>query len=132
VDRNLDAWLLRVAHGHQLLCRRRDGNGFSLEAVRHFALAVLTYALIEERYLFDRNPLVDPSVINRLQNEHERISDDLDLLESLSDAAQECSDRDMLARSLLDRLQEHVAHEERLIYEPLRRAGLSHEVGRAK
>lgn len=117
-------WLERVATGHRWLAKQADQDLSTPDAILQLGLAVLAYAHIEERWLFDLSTLLDPTVVARLQEEHRQLSDDLELLESLSGGPQECSDRAILATSLLTRLRAHVRREERLVYEPLARTDL--------
>ena len=114
-------WLARVAAGHRGLAREAGQDPPTPDAVLCLGRAVLAYALIEERWLFGLSRLLDPAVVAQLSDEHQRLSDDLELLESLSDGPQEHSDRAVLAASLLERLLDHVRREERLVYGPLSR-----------
>jgi hemerythrin HHE cation binding domain-containing protein len=124
VDTTQAVWLGRVTATHRWLARQAEERLSTPEAILQFGLAVLAYAHIEERWLFELSNLLDPAVVARLRDEHERLSDDLELLESLSDGPQERSDRAILAASLFERLRDHVRREERLIYEPLGRTDL--------
>ncbi|MCP4203224.1 MAG: hypothetical protein GY769_14975 [bacterium] len=71
--------------------------------------------------LFELNRFLDEAVLEELLAERRSLADDLDLLESLSEANSTSPDSEALATALLGRIENLLAREDRVLYQPLLR-----------
>lgn len=71
------------------------------------------------------NRFLDEAVLDELLSARRRLADDLDLLETLSEASPDSPDSESLARALLDRIERLVEREDRVLYQPLLRLAVS-------
>lgn len=116
-------WLESLARTHRRLAERAVTGPACPAAVLNLGTAVMFHGVLEQGWLFSLNPLLDRAAIAQLSAEHERLAEDLDLLESLWTADPHSPDLAPLARALRARLQEHVARDERVLYQPHVRQG---------
>lgn len=105
-------WLMRQAE------RTRSGD---VQAVLNLGAAVLMHASLEPTHLQRVLRLVDPWVVRELECEHERLEEDLELLQELNDSDPQAQDVGLLADAVLARLRAHLERDERTLYRPLYR-----------
>ena len=77
--------------------------------------------------LFELNRFLDHAVLEQLLAERRSLADDLDLLESLSEASSKSPDIEALAIALLGRIEDLLEREDRVLYQPLLRLAESTE-----
>jgi hypothetical protein len=111
--------LARLERTHrQLAARAGRETGGSPGAVLNLGLAVVLHGVVERIWLLDRQPLLEPAVRAALAEEHDRLLEDLELLDSIMSADGDSPDLRTLSQALLQRLQQHVARDDRLLYRP--------------
>ena len=93
-------------------------------AVLQLGSAVVLHGLFEEIHLFQVHRLLDPSVRDELRVDHDRIGEDLALLEDLLAEGSPCDDLPPLTAALARHLREHVERDGRVLYPPLERMNL--------
>lgn len=107
----------RLACVHRLLAGLAAGDACSRpDTVLALGTAVLFHGILEEGWLLELNPLVDPAVVVDIGLQHQHLAEDLELLESLLTAEPASPDLEPFAQALLARLREHIARDERLLY----------------
>ncbi len=72
-------------------------------------------------HLFELNRFLDEAVLDELLAERRSLADDLDLLESLSEASSNSPDIEPLATAILRRIERLLEREDRVFYQPLLR-----------
>jgi hypothetical protein len=77
--------------------------------------AVLRFAAHEDDAFSALAPWLDPAALTELTGEHQRFSDDLELLGSLLRATPDSPDVFSLTASLLTRMRQHVTRDGRLL-----------------
>lgn len=112
--------LERLALAHHGLRRRVERlRAASPEAVLGIGAAVVFHGALEEQWLHRSSAVLEPAIIEQLASEHARLTDDLELLESLFDSTLDSSDLASLSHALLDRLRAHIARDDRVFYQSL-------------
>ncbi len=110
--------LARIAGAHHRLAERAGAlDAASPPAVLDLGAAVLFHGELERQWLFARHPLLDPAVIEQLTAEHDQLALDLETFDSLWHADPESHDVPALSGSLLSRLRDHIARDERVLYQ---------------
>ncbi len=94
----------------------------SAAAVLEVGRAVLEFAGSEEEAFFHVLPLLDPAVRSELADEHERLGEDLQLLQWLVSTTPDSPDVASLAAALARRMHAHVERDGRLLAHALRLA----------
>lgn len=84
--------------------------------------AVLAFADREAEAFSSLEALLDPAAHQDLAREHAEIAEDLTLLEWLLTSGEDAKDVDVLSRSLVRRMREHVERDGRLLVRALRLA----------
>ena len=110
------ALVTRVARAHVRLARRLAAAPPNPADVLDLGTAVVLHGALERRWLLSLRPMLDKAAIAQLDEEHERLEDDLDLLESIVEANPDSPDVASLCTALLERLRDHVARDERVLY----------------
>jgi hypothetical protein len=116
------ALVTRVARAHVRLARRLAEARPRPADVLDLGTAVILHGALERRWLLALRPMLDKAAIAQFDQEHERLDDDLDLLESIVEANPDSPDVASLCTALLERLREHVARDERVLYRLARSA----------
>lgn len=89
----------------------------NVDAILDLGTAVVLHGLLEPGLTTGLTSLIDESVVAQLAEEHDRLSDDLQLLESLWTQERNSPDLADLSGALLDRLRRHVGRDQRLYYD---------------
>lgn len=114
--------LEEVARLHrQLQLRAGATSADNIDAVLTLGTAVLLHASLETGHLATVLRWVDPSVRQRLGDEHAALGKDLAYLEELNGSGLESPDLPIVADALLRRLRQHLEFDERTLYRPLAR-----------
>lgn len=121
-SREDQALVSRVTRAHVRLARRLAQARPRPADVLDLGTAVILHGALERRWLLALRPMLDQAAIAQLDQEHERLDDDLELLESILDASPDSPDVGPLCAALLERLREHVARDERVLYRLARSA----------
>lgn len=87
----------------------------SAAAVLDIGPALLDFAAAEQRAFLPLLGLLDPLVRAELDDEHEALSRDLDLLKWLVESTPESTDAAVLAEALTARIRRHIARDGRLL-----------------
>lgn len=116
VSREERALVSRVNRAHERLVRRLAEARPRPADVLNLGTAVVLHGALERRWLLDLRPVLDRAVVAQLDDEHERLADDLELLESILNANADSPDVGPLCSALLERLREHTARDERVLY----------------
>lgn len=115
----------QAAREHRRLARRAgDTPDSDFAAVLALGLAVSMHGVVEQIGLYAANRFLDPSVVERLREEHRRLADDLAFFEQLLGSKPDSEDLPALSQALLQRLRVHLERDERLLYRPLERLDL--------
>lgn len=115
-SREDQALVSRVTRAHLRLARRVAEARPTPADVLDLGTAVILHGALERRWLLALRPMLDKAAVAQLDEEHERLEDDLELLESILDTTPDSPDVSPLCAALLERLREHVARDERLLY----------------
>jgi hypothetical protein len=110
------ALVSRVVHAHQRLMRRLATAKPNPADVLNLGTAVILHGTLERRWLIGLRPLLDRAAAAQLDEEHVRLEEDLELLESIFETCPDSPDVGPLCGALLDRLREHVDRDERVLY----------------
>jgi hypothetical protein len=124
-DRPLVALVTR-AHGR--LARRLAEARPEPRDVLDLGTAVILHGALERRLLLAPSPVLDQAALAQLEEEHARLEDDLELLESILETNPDSPDVAPLCTALLERLRDHVARDDRVLYRLAR--GVRAEAGK--
>lgn len=105
-----------VTRAHERLARRLAEARPDPREVLDLGTAVVLHGALERRVLLAQAPVIDQAALAQFDEEHARLADDLELLESILDTAPDSPDVAPLCRALLDRLRGHVARDDRVLY----------------
>jgi hypothetical protein len=106
----------RLAALHHGLAARLADPPPTPDALLDLGAAVIFHGALEGRWLSEHVPLLEPCVLARFAIEHERLADDLLLLQSIRETSPQSADVPVLCAALAARLRDHVARDEELIY----------------
>jgi hypothetical protein len=107
---------------HQDLAERvAEGSWESVGAVLSLGAAVLLHGALERLAILPGHPLLDPAVVRDLEDEHDRLADDLRTLGELWRTSPSSPDVPPLADALYRHLGEHLQRDARLLYGSLAR-----------
>lgn len=114
-----------MAKANRALIRRAQRtDGRRLSAVLDLGATVASLSARASR-LFELNRLLEEAVLDELIDARRSLAEDLDLLESLSEASSKSPDIEPLATALVRRIVKLLEREERVFYEPLLRLAVS-------
>jgi hypothetical protein len=121
---------MRFARAHHALLRRAEADAThqSPASVLDLGAAVLFHGALEEQWPAALNSALDESAIGQLANEHERLADDLELLQSIWEATPESPDLDPLCQALRKRLKAHLARDDRIFYLSIPKLQTAHPI----
>lgn len=105
-----------VTRAHGRLARRLADARPEPRDVLDLGTAVILHGALERRVLLAPSPVLDQAAVAQLDEEHARLEEDLELLESILEANPDSPDVGPLCRALLERLREHVARDDRVLY----------------
>lgn len=120
-SQGLNSRLAEMAKANRALIRRAQRTDCHCpSAVLNLGASVASLST-QASCLFELNRLLDEAVLEELFAERRSLADDLDLLESLSEASSKSPDIEALASALLDRIENLLEREDRVLYQPLLR-----------
>ncbi len=105
-----------VTRAHGRLARRLAEARPEPREVLGLGTAVVLHGALERRVLLAQSPVLDQAAVAQLDEEHARLEEDLELLESILEASPDSPDVGPLCGALLERLREHVARDDRVLY----------------
>ncbi|MFN8061751.1 MAG: hypothetical protein U0Q12_21510 [Vicinamibacterales bacterium] len=107
-----------MARAHRALLERLSDNAPTRPAtVLGLGAAVVLHGLLEEVWLIERARWLDDAASAELAVEHDRLAEDLDLLDGLLHSEPDSPDVQSLSDAILSRLREHVARDGRVFYQ---------------
>ena len=105
---------------HQALLRRlQDEKDLSPATVLCIGAAVIFHGALEERSAMGTASIIDESVLKDLADEHGRLADDLEFLETLWETKPESDDIESLCLALREHLRTHLERDHRLFYQSI-------------
>jgi len=110
-----------VRHHSRLRELAEETGDEQVQAILVLAAAVLLHGEIEPSHLGDVLRFVDPAVLDELADEHASLAEDVACLQELRDEAPDSADARLLAAAIRQRVVSHLARDERVLYQPLRR-----------
>jgi len=117
-DRALAGTPEMLAGLHARLVHRIGETGpAAVASILDLGMVARLHGVLEQVVSHLAHPLLDAGVVAQLQQEHEWLAEHLELLESLWRAEPESADLPPLAAAVLERLTEHVARDQRLLYD---------------
>jgi len=118
---SLNARLAEMARANRALIHRAQRTDCHCpSAVLNLGASVASHST-QASSLFELNRLLDEAVLDELLAERRSLADDLDLLESLSEASPKSPDIEPLATAILGRIEKLLEREDRVFYQPLLR-----------
>jgi hypothetical protein len=106
----------RLAAMHHGLAARLAALPLTPHALLDIGAAVIFHGALEGNWLSTQTPALDRCVVARFAIEHERLADDLLLLQTLHETCPQSADVPVLCASLAARLRDHIERDEQLIY----------------
>lgn len=113
-----------AASAHRDLLRRAAcTSADDVGAVLNLGAAVVVHGLLEQALVLPASSYVAAAVVEELLADHQRLAEDLGLLEELTRSESERSDdADALSKAVMAHLTEHLERDDRLLYGSLQRA----------
>ncbi len=105
-----------VTRAHGRLARRLAEARPDPREVLDLGTAVILHGALERRILLAQAPVLDQAAVAQLDEEHARLEEDLELLESILASNPDSPDVESLCDALLGRLRGHVARDDRVLY----------------
>ena len=103
-----------IAEQHELGTRIHDLHASPRETLL-VGESLLAFAAREDEAFSALTPLLDPAVRTELAADHQRIAEDLDLLDSLLQTTPTSADVAVLTASLVRRMRQHISRDGRLL-----------------
>lgn len=126
---SVDARLIEAERAHWALLRRaRQTMCHCPDSVLNLGATIAAYET-QTAHLRELNRFLDDSVLDSLAAEHQKLAEDLELLESLALSKSGSPDVEPLSEALIERIQELLEREQRIFYRPLLRLAVSNEDG---
>ncbi|HUP21903.1 MAG TPA: hypothetical protein VNB06_03070 [Thermoanaerobaculia bacterium] len=114
--------LERLARRHALLQRQAERTpATDPSAVLELGASVLVHRGLQVASAVRSLSWLDPAVLARVGEEQDQLGQDLELLRELLESVPGSADAIVLAGALLDRLRQHLHHDERVLQRPLQR-----------
>lgn len=98
-----------------------EADPVSVTTVLDLGSAVLLHGMLEKELEWHLRGLLDQAATEQLQREHEEFAESLELLNSLWRQEPDSPDLAPLSAAVLVRLRQHVAKDQRMMYDPLDR-----------
>ena len=124
-SQSLNGRLAEMANANRALIQRAQRTDCHCpSAVLNLGASVASLST-QASCLFELNRFLDEAVLEELLAERRSLADDLDLLESLSEASPESPDIEPLATAILRRIEKLLEREDRVFYQPLLRVAVN-------
>ena len=92
-----------------------------LQAVLNLGAAVLLHAALEPAHLRRVLALIDPAVLEELQDQHVQLEHDLRFLRELAEGDPHSEDLELMTSAVLERIRSHIERDQRTLYGPMAR-----------